>query len=183
MAKAKTGSFWLTESIELTALDTIVQGTIPLSSYVDVGDRQAIAVEEVDFIVQSRDTVNDNVGYSLGGAAGGNTSWGFQVTDLNPNTAFLRADDNSLIASGSLNYDDANSITSIGPDIYPDTFGTLEDARMVVSSDLFFISVFNLSALAANRSWVVTARCKCKIVTLSLKDFMSIAVQSTASSE
>jgi len=181
MAKAKTGSFWLTEELTLDTLDIVVQGTVSLGSYVDVGDRQAIAIEEVDFIVQAFNTTNQQYSNSYQGAAGGATTWGLQLADLNPGTQFIGADDNSLIASGAILYDDGNNIASVGPDLFPDTFGTLDEARMVVSDNLFFNAVFQGSALAANREWKVCCRIKCKIVQLSLKDFMSIAVQSSAS--
>ena len=181
MAKAKTGSFWLTEELILDTLDTAVQGPISLASYVDVGDRQAIAVEEVDFVVQVFNTTTNAYTNSFQGAASGDTTWAIQLSDLNPGTQFIGADDNSLIASGALLYDDGNNVASLGPDLFPDTFGTLDEARMVVSENLFFVSAFHGSALAANRQYRVTARVKCKIVTLNLKDFMSIAVSSSAS--
>jgi len=181
MAKAKTGSFWLTEEIILDTLDNEVQGTMSLASYVDVGDRQAIAIEEVDFVVQAFNTTSNQYSNSYQGAATGATTWGLQLSDLNPGTVFIGAEDNSLIASGAVLYDDGNNIASVGPDLFPDTFGSLDEARMVVSDNLFFVGVFHGSALAANRQWRVCARVKCKIVTLSLKDFMSIAVQSSAS--
>lgn len=181
MAKAKTGSFWLTEELILDTLDINVQGTVSLGSYVDVGDRQAIAIEQVDFIVQAYNTANNQYSNSYQGAASGATTWGMQLADLNPGTQFVGADDNSLIASGAVLYDDSNNVASVGPDLFPDTFGSLDDARMVVSDSLFFNAVFHGSALAAEREWRVCCRLKCKIVTLSLKDFMSIAVQSSAS--
>jgi len=46
-----------------------------------------------------------------------------QLTDLNPGTVLIRADDNSLIASGALNIDGANNIVSNEVDIFPDNFG------------------------------------------------------------
>jgi len=181
MAKAKTGSFWLTEELILDTLDSVVQGTVSLGSYVDVGDRQACAIEEVDFIVQVFNTTNNAYSNSYQGAAGGATTWGLQLSDLNPGSRFIAADDNSLIASGALLYDDGNNVASLGPDLFPDSFGTLDDARMVVSDSLFFCAAFHGSAIAANRQYRVCARIKMKIVTLNLKDFMSIAVQSSAS--
>jgi len=180
MATSKTGSFWLSETIELTATDTIVQGTLDLGAYVDVGDQQALAIEEVDFIVQVRDTSNNTFSNSLSGALVGNTGIGSQVTDINPGTLIVRADDNSLVASGVVYYNDLDFIASVGPDLFPDTFGKLDDARMIVNDSLFITSVFNSAVLAANRSLVVTARIKCRIVKLSTKDWIAIAVQSTA---
>ena len=46
-----------------------------------------------------------------------------QLTDLNPGTALVQADDQSLIASGSLSVDVANNIASHSSDLYPDNFG------------------------------------------------------------
>lgn len=180
MAKSKTGSFWLTETIQLTATDALVQGTIDLGAYVDVGDQQALSIEQVDMIIQAEDTANDTFSNSLSGALVGNTSIGMQLTDLNPSTAFVRADDNTLIASGVVYFDDTNFIASIGPDLFPDTFGKLSESRMVVNDNLYLNGSFTTSALAANRALVVTCRIKARIVKLSTKDWMAIAIQSTA---
>jgi hypothetical protein len=181
MAKAKTGSFWLTDEVTLTTVDSNVQSTISTASYVDIGDRQALAIEEVHWVVQAFNTTNSQYSNSFQGAATGDTTWGMQLSDLNPGTNLISATDDSLIASGAILYDDGNNVASIGPDIVPDTFG-LEGARMVVNDTLYIVCVFNGNALAANREYKISIRVKAKIVTLSLKDFMSIAVQSSASS-
>jgi len=184
MATAKTSAFWLTETVELTVLDGRVQGTLDLGAYVDIGSSTSVAILEVDFILQARDTVNNVFSNSLPAAATGNTQWSIQVMDLNPGTNFLRADDNTLIASGAVYLDDGNSVISIGPDMYPDSFtssGKLSDARFVVNDSLFVVAQFTGSALAANRSYVMTARLKCVIAKLKLSDYVAIAIQSTAS--
>jgi hypothetical protein len=179
MATSKTGSFWLTEEVTLDTTDAVVTGTIDLGAYIDVGDQQALAVESVDFIVQAFNTTNNAYSNSYAGAAGGPTEWGMQLTGLNPGGQLLGADDNSLIASAALLYNDA-SVASIGPDLFPDNFGKLDESRMVVNDQLYFTSVFHVTALAANREWKVTARIKARIVKLSTKDWMAIAIQSTA---
>jgi len=184
MATAKTSAFWLTETVELTVLDGRVQGTLDLGAYVDIGSSTSVAILECDFILQARDTVNNVFSNSLPAAATGNTQWSIQVMDLNPGTNFLRADDNTLIASGAVYLDDGNSVISIGPDMYPDSFtssGKLADARFVVNDSLFVVAQFTGSALAANRSYVMTARLKCVIARLKLADYVAIAIQSTAS--
>jgi len=184
MATAKTSAFWLTETVELTVLDGRVQGTLDLGAYVDIGSSTSVAILECDFILQARDTVNNVFSNSLPAAATGNTQWSIQVMDLNPGTNFLRADDNTLIASGAVYLDDGNSVISIGPDMYPDSFtssGKLADARFVVNDSLFVVAQFTGSALAANRSYVMTARLKCVIARLKLQDYVAIAIQSTAS--
>jgi len=184
MATAKTSSFWLTETVELTVQDALVQGSLDLGAYIDVGSSTSIAILEADFIIQARDTANNTFSNSLPGAATGNTQWGIQLSDLNPGTAFLRADDNTLIASGAMYLDDTNSIISVGPDLYPDSFvsgGRLNDARFVVNDSLFVVAAFHGSPLAANRSYVMTVRLKCVIAKLKLSDYVAIAIQSTAS--
>lgn len=180
MATSKTGSFWLTETVELTATDTYTQGTIDLGAYVDVGDQQAVAIEEVDFIIQARNTANDTYMNSLSGALVGNAGIGTQLMDLNPATTMIRADDNTLIASGVVYYNDVDFISSMGPDLFPDTFGKLDESRMIVNDSLYLVSILHGAALAADRSLVVTARIKARIVKLATKDWIAIAVQSTA---
>ena len=48
MASKKTSTFYLTERLTCTAGATEVTATIDLGAYVDVADRQAIAIESVD---------------------------------------------------------------------------------------------------------------------------------------
>ena len=180
MAKSKTGSFWLTEELSLAAVDTIYQGTIDLGAYVDVGDQQALSIEQVDFITQGYDTSNDHYANSLPGTVTGNTTVDFQLSDLNPATLILGANDNSLIASGSLMWDDTNFIQSVGSDFYPDNFGKLDESRMVVNDQLYLTGICYGGPYAAGHEVRVTVRIKARIVKLSTKDWMAIAIQSTA---
>jgi len=58
MATAKTGSFYLTETITFPAASasgTRIQGSIDLGAYVNVATGQAIAIDEVDFVFQHGD--------------------------------------------------------------------------------------------------------------------------------
>lgn len=180
MATSKTGSFWLTERVDGgTAVAGNVQGTVDLGAYVDVGDQQAIAIEQVDFILQAYDTANDVYNTALQGAASGDSTWDFQLTDLNPGTAIVAADTQSLIASAVMLFDDSNNTSSIGPDLYPDVFGKLDESRMVVNDQLYF-NMDASTAPVANFQWRATVRIKARIVKLSTKDWMAIAIQSTA---
>ena len=55
MATAKTGSFYLTETVTIpasSASGTRVQGVVDLGAYVNVATGQAVAIESVDFIYQ-----------------------------------------------------------------------------------------------------------------------------------
>ena len=179
MATSKTGSFWLTEVVSLAAAladGGRADGTIDLGAYVDVGDQQGIAIEQVDFIWQGASTFTPNVEAFL--AANG--SLGAQLTDLNPGTVFVRADDNNLISSGAMNIDVAANLSTNATDFYPDTFGKLDEARIVVNDQLY-LTIGNDGSAVGGSILYCTVRIKCRVVKLSTKDWMAIAIQSTAS--
>ena len=181
MAKAKTGSFYLTETITLAAASpagTRVQGEIDLGAYVNVPTGQAVAIEQVDFIWQA----GDDYGQEVNGMVVSNGALSSQLTDLNPGTAFVRADDQSLVASGAMNIDFANSVASHVADLYPDNFGpsSLSEAFLVVNDSLYLVGGCDATAISTADVFL-TARIKCRVVKLSQKDWMAIAIQSTAS--
>ena len=152
-------------------------GTIDLGSYVDVGDQQALAIEQVDFIWQR----DGDYGTCTSVYLTGNGALTSQLTDLNPSTVFVRADDNSLIASGSLNVEDnaLGNVSSHASDFFPDNFGKLDESRMVVNDQLYFVVGVDGSDVDAGIMYG-TVRIKARIVKLSTKDWMAIAIQSTA---
>jgi len=181
MATAKTGSFYLTETITLAtgaADGSRTQGSIDLGAYVNVATGQAVAVESVDFVLQEGTGYGSDIDQMLAG----NGAISFQLTDLNPGTALVRADDQSLIASGSLNIDATNQIGTHVSDLYPDNFGpaSLSEAFLVVNDTLYLVAGPDGSAIGGSDTFV-TARIKCRIAKLSSKDWMAIAIQSTAS--
>jgi hypothetical protein len=181
MATAKTGSFYLTETVTLTAAQasgTRIQGAIDLGAYVSVAQGLAVAVESVDFVYQ----LGTDFSSDATGMLAGNGAIGAQLTDLNPGTAFVRADNQSLIASGSLNIDKANNVASHSSDLYPDNFGpaAMSEAFMVVNDTLYLVGGNDNAALGA-ADVSLTARIKCRVVKLGNKDWMAIAIQSTAS--
>ena len=180
MATAKTGSFYLTETVTIpsaSAAGTRIQGSIDLGAYVSVAQSLAIAVESVDFIWQAGATLQQ----SPNGMITGNGALSCQLTDLNPGTGFVRADNQSLVASGAMAIDDANNIASHTADLYPDNFGpaALSEAFMVVNDSLYLQTGVDGSAAFAQIA--VTARIRCRVVKLGTKDWMAIAIQSTAS--
>ena len=180
MATSKTGSFYLTESVLLAAAATTgarVQGTIDLGAYVNVPTGQAIAIDKVDFIYQ-QGTDNDG---NPAGLVGGDATLGAQVTDLNPDTLFVRADDQSLIASGAMAIDHGNNQASHVSDLYPDNFGTISEAFMVVNDTLYLVGGYDGAGAVPAGGTYVTCRIRARVVKLSQKDWMAIAIQSTAS--
>ena len=179
MATAKTGSFYLTETVTLpggTGAGNRVQGSIDLGAYVSVAQGLAVAVESVDFIWQA----GSGLQQSPNGFVTSNGALSCQVTDLNPGTGFVRADNQSLVASGALAIDDVNNVASHVMDLYPDNFGpaNLSEAFLVVNDNLFLVAGNDSSATFAEVN--VTARVRARVVKLSTKDWMAIAIQSTA---
>jgi hypothetical protein len=180
MATSKTGSFYLTETALLPAgsIDgSRVQATIDLGAYVNVPTGQAIAIESVDFIYQAANGAGNAAALTAGVGA-----LSVQLTDLNPSSTLLIADDQTLIASGCLNVDPVNSTVSHTSDLYPDNFGpaSLSEAFMVVNDTLYLVGgVDGTASGATNVS--ISARVRCRVVKLSQKDWMAIAIQSTAS--
>lgn len=181
MTKAKTGSFYLTETVLLaaaTASGDRVQGSIDLGAYVNVPTGQAIAVESVDFVYQVSTDFGSGAASQMLAGNGGIT---VQLTDLNPGTAFVRADDQSLVASGCVNIDQTNNIASHMTDLYPDNHGptSLSEAFLVVNDQMYLVAGPDGTAIGSAGVFV-TARIKCRVVKLSTKDWMAIAIQSTA---
>lgn len=181
MATAKTGSFYLTETVMIPANSvsgTRIQGVIDLGAYVNVATGQAVAVESVDIVIQHGGTFNQ-FGQNL---AIGDVAISTQLTDLNPGTAFVRADNQSLIASSALNLDYTNNVLSHMMDLYPDNHGSaaLSEAFMVVNDSLYLVAGSDGSTTSA-ADLFVTARIKCRVAKLGTKDWMAIAIQSTAS--
>jgi len=178
MATSKTGSFWLTDVASFTAADisgTVVSATIDLGAYVDVGDQQALAVESVDFMWQRGTAFAGD----YEGMVNGNGALQAQLSDLNPGGVILRADDNSLVADGVLNIDQTNNIGTSAANFYPDSFGKLDEARMVVNDQLYLQCAVTGAAIGSHPVYCIV-RVKCRIVKLSTKDWMAIAIQSTA---
>ena len=172
MATKKTAMFTLTERITLSAVDTVTSATIDLGSYVDVGDRQALQVHSVDYIFQG-----DTGAATLTSVFGTDASEvQVQVLDLNRG-GFVFANDRSLISSARFLW--AGTHSDMEADMYPDNYGKgAEDGRYVVNDTLYLEAIVN--DLATNKSCNVIVRVNASIVTLSQKDFMAIAIQSTA---
>jgi hypothetical protein len=179
MATAKTGSFYLNETVTLPAAHASggrITGTLDLSAYVNVPTGQAIAIDQVDFIYQ----VGPDFGGDVISMTAGNGGITAQLTDLNPGTAFVRADDQSLVASGTLNIDHTAGLSSHSSDLYPDNFGPsgLSDMFICVNDQLYLTAGNDATAIGSET--YVTARVRCRVVKLSTKDWMAVAIQSTA---
>jgi len=170
MATKKTSMFTLTERVTVSAATTDTFATIDLGSYVDVGDRQALQIHSVDYIVQGSDA-NATIASSLGAGEAQ-----CQVTDLNRG-GLVFANDRSLVSSMRLILDTDGYLTNV-TDLYPDNYGKGSDDGRFVVNDALYVTA-RTSALAGSAVNIVV-RVNASIVTLSNKDFMAIAIQSTA---
>jgi len=173
MATKKTSMFTLTERLTISASATDTFATIDLGSYVDVGDRQAVQVHSVDYIVQGT-----TASTSLTASVGADAAIDVQLTDLNRG-GLVFADDRALVSSMELLVDYSNNATTKNADLYPDNYGKgSDDGRFVVNDQLYVTG--RSSAVAGSQALNVTVRVNASIVSLSAKDFMAIAIQSTA---
>jgi hypothetical protein len=173
MATKKTSMFTLTERLTISADATETFATIDLGSYVDVGDRQALMVSSIDYIFQGT-TASDAVTSSLNA----DNSCLVQVTDLNRG-GLVFSDDRSLISSAALYKAAAAAGLFEEADMYPDNYGKgSDDGRYVVNDQLYITGL--VTNLAPGESVNVTVRVNASIVSLTAKDFMAIAIQSTA---
>jgi hypothetical protein len=172
MATKKTSMFTLTERLSISAAATATTATIDLGSYVDVGDRQALQVHSVDFIFEGT-TADEAPTLAMGGSAFA----AIQVTDLNRG-GMVFSNDRALVASGHLNYD-IDAFLSQDSNLYPDNYGKgSDDGRYVVNDQLYITGTS--TSIGAGKTLNVTVRVNASIVSLTAKDFMAIAIQSTA---
>ena len=172
MSNAKTSVFYLTERVTIAAANTNYTDTIDLGAYCDVADRQGLLIHSVDFITQGA------TGHTaVTSAVGGDGTIFFQLTDLNRGGLVL-ADDRALIASGMLTCDTNPFMFSQETDMFPDNFGptSAQGGRIVINDQIYFTA--RSTAVASDIN--ITVRIKASIITLSQKDFMAIALQSTA---
>jgi len=164
--------FTLTERLSISASTTDTFATIDLGSYVDVGDRQALQVHSVDFIFQGTAPGDDLVS-----DIGNGHEVSVQVTDLNRG-GLVFADDRALVASARLAVDGQGGLYNEF-DLYPDNYGKGSDDGRYVVNDQLYITGFSTN-VTSGQAINVTIRVNASIVSLTAKDFMAIAIQSTA---
>jgi hypothetical protein len=173
MATKKTSTFTLTERLQLGTAGAVVGATIDLGSYIDVAARQGLEILAVDYIVQGT-----TAGQDLSSLFGADAEIMAQVLDLN-RSGFAFANDRALVSSMRLLYD-SNAGVHMDADMFPDNYGSGGSAggRIVVNDQLYVEG--SVSALAGSQTANVSVRVQARIVSLSAKDFMAIAIQSTA---
>lgn len=166
MAKAKTGPFMITEPITVT--NSANTTTIDLGAYVDPADKQGLMITAVDFIWQNSST------YLPPDFA---ADWEAKVEVHDAVLGELVGANNyHLVASTGLTTS-TQSAASMVTDLWPDRFGIgKNEGRIVVNDELEIVS--NATAAISNCECIV--RLTVKVVSLTQKDFMSLALQTVA---
>lgn len=185
MTTSKTASFYLTERVTLAAgtlSQGTAQGTIDIGGLVNIANSEALAIEQVDFIWQfgPGPTI---LGLPPQDVAASDYTLTAQLTDQNPGTALIFADDNNLIGSGAVNVDQSANLTSHSQDFFPDNFGKLSEAFFAVNDQLYLNAQIAGNAAATALDIQCTVRVKARIAKLSKQDWMALAITSTANSD
>lgn len=164
MARAKTAPFWIAES--QTGLSTTAEAvTIDIGAYVDPADSQGLEILKVDYIW-------DDIGEL---PIGVDTRATAQLKD-NTNGDLVEPTNLHLISSGHIVID-ANAFMSSASDVFPDRLMLGKDGgRVVVNDSLEFV----VRAAANSTNSRCTVRIMARVVTLTKKDYMTLALQTVA---
>jgi len=164
MAKAKTAPFYIRRTVDVNSSTAVT--TLDTSAYVDPADRQGLQIESVDFVFFKS---TNNLPFS----SASDNEIGVQL--LTGAYSELQAyDEEDLIASAGLVVDGAAGMYRV-TDMYPDVLGT-QDGRIVVDDQMSLIALSDV-ALSAVKCAVLI---KCRVVTLTNKDYMALALQTVS---
>lgn len=166
MARAKTAPFYITDNqIGLsTAAESV---TIDVGAYVDPADSQGIEIISVDYIWDD----TSNLPISNGGTDFRATA---QLKD-STNGDLVSPTSIHLVSSAHLSYSDV-AVTSTDTDVFPDRLGIGKEGRIVVNDQLEFVTKSSAN-VASGRC---TVRIMARVVTLTKKDYMTLALQTVA---
>tara|TARA_B100000470_G_C19760934_1_gene378303 strand:+ start:185 stop:706 length:522 start_codon:yes stop_codon:yes gene_type:complete len=166
MAKAKTNTFYLRETIEVNAGPSFE--TMDLSVYVDPVNKQGLLIRNVDFIWSLSDTW-------LPPAAAA-----FQAAIQIHDTALggmVDLENTHQVASGSVTA--TTSTVARDQDFFPDRLGMAKGEGRICVNDTLEI-VTDGSAAGIPGTYVCTVVMEVQVVKLTEKDYISLALQQVA---
>ena len=165
MAKAKTASFYIRRTVDLSSATPDVV-SIDTSAYVDPADRQGVMIEKVDYIFFDS---SNNLPLAP-------TSDEISAVQLltGAYTTLQSYDEEDLISSAGVYFDSGAGTYNTG-NLYPDVLGT-PDGRIVVDDNMTLVG--NSGTAFSNAKCAIVI--KAKVVTLTNKDYMALALQTVA---
>jgi len=167
MARAKTSPFYITEQLVMDNTTTLQTAKVDLGAYVDPADKQGILITDVDFIWNDYDTHMPPI-------MGASDQYRVEIIDTAIG-ALVGANNYHLVASANLTTD-TTSNPSMVTDIWPDRLGISNQGRIVVNDEL----EINGKCSAGLADFACTVRLTVQVVTLTQKDFMSLALQTVS---
>ena len=168
MARPKTAPFTITEPLTMSSTTSNQTALIDLGAYVDPADKQGIMITAVDFIFQDSTSFLP-VNFANDTRVKGEVHDAV-IGDL------CGANNFHLVGSCGLTADGAAGLYS-QTDLWPDRYGIGKNEGRIVVNDELEISGESTVSIA-NLQCVV--RLTVKVVTLTNKDFMSLALQTVA---
>ena len=168
MARSQSGLFQIRKSLAgLTTTGGAVE--IDLGAYVDPADAQGVEIVQVDFIwtdsssdLPMDNTVNARATAQLKDNTGG--------TIVDPDNSHLIASSGiTLVANGAGAYHDT--------DIFPDMLNLSKEGGRIVVNDTLELAAKSSSAISDGR---VTAVITLKVVKLTKKDYMALALSTVS---
>ena len=168
MAKAQSGLFQIRKSIS-NLNSAGVTAEIDLGAYVDPADAQGVEIVGVDFI-WTDDSTDLPIDHTTAARA---------MAQLKDNTGGTVVDpDNShLIASSGLVISANNTGLYQDSDIFPDMLNLSKEGGRIVVNDTLELVAKSVPTLTDGR---VTAVITCKVVKLTKKDYMSLALSTVS---
>jgi len=167
MAKKKTNSFYLRETIEVNTGPA--QESMDLSVYVDPVNKQGLLIRQVDFIWYDSTTflpLDPNVDWQ-GAIQIHDTALG-GLADL---------ENTHQVASGSILAVQSSTVTK-SQDFFPDRLGMAKGEGRIVVNDTLEICTDGSASIPGNA--VVCCVMEVQVVRLTEKDYISLALQSVA---
>ena len=167
MAKSISAPFTVAQTLNLNSTTAAVTDAVDLAAYVDPADRQGVEVLAVDFIFHNGSTL-------LPITSASDFATAVQVKD-NSAGDLITYDNLHLTASAGF-VNDGNAGQYMAADIYPDVLQRGTGGRIVVNDALEIVG--KSSASIANLS--ITARITMRVVKLTQKDYMALALTTVA---
>jgi len=165
MAKAKTNSFYLRETIEVNT--AAAQESMDLTVYVDPVNKQGLLIKQVDFIwTESDDWVPPAA-----------AAWqaAIQVHDTALG-GLVDPEDTHNVASGSIVSTTSGSFSD--EDFFPDRLGMAKGEGRIIVNDTLEICTDGNGTIPSN--YVCTVVMEVQVVKLTEKDYITLALQTVS---